>query len=208
MKRSAQKKMKVVLIHGGKTFKNDDAYRRYLQTKRISFKRKGKWSDAYLDTALGKNYTVVRPKMPLQENARYRDWKIVFERYIPLFGRKYILIGNSLGGIFLAKYLSENKLPSKALSVYLVCPPFDDTSPSEELAGGFLLGKDLSPIEGNCRHLHLLFSQNDDVVPVTHAEKYRHRLPFANISIYRGKNGHFNVPTFPEIVRMIKKESE
>ncbi len=207
MGKHTQKKLQIVLIHGGKTFRSNNGYLRYLRTKKISFKKKKRWSDDYLDKALGKKYEVVRPKMPMQENANYSDWKIIFRRYIPLFEKGCILIGNSLGGIFLAKYLSENKLPRKVLSVYLICPPFDDSSPSEKLAGGFKLGKDLSLIRENCKHLHLLFSQNDNVVPITHAQKYCDKLPFADIVIYRDKNGHFNVPTFPEIVRMIKKDA-
>lgn len=146
--------------------------------------------------------------MPLQDNARYRDWKIVFERHLPLLRSNFVLIGSSLGGIFLAKYLSENKLPKKALSVYLVCPPFDNSLPEEDLVGGFKLKGDLSLIEKNCKHLHLLFSRDDDVVPVSHAEKYRKKLKHAHIVVYKSKNGHFNVSTFPEIIRLIKADAQ
>ena len=73
--------------------------------------------------------------MPLQENAKYNDWKIFFERYIPFLRNNVILIGASLGGIFLAKYLSENKFPKKILSTYLICPPFDNTTLGEDLVG-------------------------------------------------------------------------
>jgi predicted alpha/beta hydrolase family esterase len=119
---------------------------------------------------------------------------------------KFILIGSSLGGIFLAKYLSENKLRKKALSVYLVCSPFDGDLPTEDLVGGFKLKNDLSLIEKNCKNLYLLFSKDDDVVPVSHAEKYRKKLKNPQIVIYKSKNGHFNITKFPEIVRMIKAD--
>jgi predicted alpha/beta hydrolase family esterase len=130
----------------------------------------------------------------------------LFDRYVPLLKNNFILIGNSLGGIFLAKYLSENKLPKKALSVYLVCAPFDNTLPGEDLVGGFTLKADLSLIEKNCKNLHLLFSKDDNVVPVYHAEKYKNKLKNAHTVIYKSKNGHFNVPTFPEIIKMIKSD--
>jgi predicted alpha/beta hydrolase family esterase len=120
----------------------------------------------------------------------------------------FILIGSSLGGIFLAKYLSEKKLSKKALSVYLVCPPFDNTLPGEDLVGGFNLKSDLSLIEKNCKNLYLLFSKSDDVVPVAHAEKYKKKLKGARIIIYKNKNGHFNVGTFPEIIEMIKSDTK
>jgi predicted alpha/beta hydrolase family esterase len=146
--------------------------------------------------------------MPLQDDAKYRDWKIHFERYLPLLRKNFILIGSSLGGIFLAKYLSEHKLYKKALSTYLVCAPFDWTLSTEDLVGGFRLKADLSLIERNCKNLHLLFSKDDDIVPVSHAEKYRKKLKKAHIVIYKSKRGHFTVPTFPEIIRMIKKDTK
>ena len=116
------------------------------------------------------------------------------------------MIGNSLGGIFLAKYLSENKFPKKILSVYLVCPPFDDTCFNEDLVGGFKLKSDLSLLEKNTKSLTLFFSKDDDCVPVAHAEKYRNKLKNAKIIIYKSKNGHFKISKFPEIIKMIKAD--
>jgi predicted alpha/beta hydrolase family esterase len=144
--------------------------------------------------------------MPLSENAKYRDWKIHFERHLPYLKGKVILIGNSLGGIFFAKYSSENKLPKKALSVFLVCAPFDNSLSNEDLVGGFTLKADLSLIEKNTKNLHLLFSKDDETVPPVHAEKYRAKLPNAHIVVYKSKNGHFKIPTFPEIIEMIKND--
>ena len=202
------KKIQVLTIHGGETFKNDKDYLHYLRTKKISTDKKIYWAPEYLEKALGKNFKVIAPRMPLQDNAKYRDWAILFKRYLSLLklNGKFILIGSSLGGIFLAKYLSENKLPKRALSVYMVCPPFDNTLPGEDLVGGFNLKNNLSLIEKNCKNIYLLFSEDDDVVPVSHAEKYRKKLGNARIIIYKSKNGHFNVPKFPEIVKLIKAD--
>ncbi len=99
-------------------------------------------------------------------------------------------------------------MPIKALSVFLVCPPYDDTLTGEDLAGGFTLKSNLSLLEENTKNLHLLFSKDDDVVPVSHAEKYRKKLKEAHIVVYKSKNGHFNVTKFPEIVRMIKDDAK
>jgi predicted alpha/beta hydrolase family esterase len=51
-----------------------------------------------------------------------------------------------------------------------------------------------------------MFSKDDDVVPLSHAEKYRKKLNKANIIIYKSKNGHFRIAEFPEIVKMIKRD--
>jgi predicted alpha/beta hydrolase family esterase len=142
----------------------------------------------------------------LQDNAMYSQWKLHFERFIPHLRDGVILIGNSLGGIFLAKYLSENKFPKKILSTFLVCPPFDNTVQGEDLVGGFRLGSDLSLLQRNSKHLHLLFSADDHSVPVSQAKKYERKLPGADIVIYKSKGGHFQIAEFPEIVRMIKAD--
>jgi len=200
------KKHQILLIHGGETFKNRKDYVNYLKTRPVAAVARKRWAAEYLDKSLGKRFEIIRPRMPLQENARYEDWKIYFERHLPLLKGKFILIGNSLGGIFLAKYLSEHKLPKKAHSTFLTCPPFDDTLPGEDLVGGFSLKSDLSLIEKNTKHFHLLFSGDDPVVPASHAEKYRKKLKDAHIVIYKSKNGHFMVPTFPEIIKLIKSD--
>jgi len=144
--------------------------------------------------------------MPLSDNAKYNDWKIYFERFFPYLRHNIILIGTSLGGIFLAKYLSEHKFPKKILSTYLICSPFDNTLHSEDLVGGFKLKSNLTLLEKNSRNLYLMFSRDDDVVPITHAEKFRKKLKNAKFIIYKSKNGHFNVSKFPEIVKMIKAD--
>jgi predicted alpha/beta hydrolase family esterase len=202
------KKAQILFIHGGMTFKNDKDYVKYLKNRPISLEDRNYWNQKYLKKSLGRSFEVINPRMPLSENAKYRDWKIYFERFIPHLRKNCILIGSSLGGIFLAKYLSENRFPKKILSTYLVCPPFDNSIPTEDLVGGFDLKKDISLLERNSKNLYLMFSKDDDVVPVAHAEKFRKKLknPKTKIIIYKSKNGHFKISKFPEIVKMIKKD--
>lgn len=199
-------KTQIFVIHGGMTFKNEKDYLHFLKTREISIEERNRWTDKFLSKTLGKDFDIIRPRMPLQDNAKYRDWKIYFERYFPYLKDNIILIGSSLGGIFLAKYLSEHKFPKKILATYLICPPFDDTLPAEDLAGGFKLKSDLSLLEKNSKKLHLLFSEDDDVVPISHVEKYRKKLKNADIIIYKSKNGHFRISEFPEIIKMIKDD--
>jgi predicted alpha/beta hydrolase family esterase len=199
------KNKQILMIHGGMTFKNEKDYLFYLNNKEVSTVSAPYW-EADLEKKLGSKFEVIRPRMPLADNAKYRDWKILFEKYVPLLRKDYILIGSSLGGIFLAKYLSENKMPRKALSVYIVCAPYDGDLPTEDLVGGFKLKNDLSVLEENCKNLYVMFSDDDDVVPVSHAEKYGKKLEKAKILIYKDRMGHFTAPKFQEIINLIRKD--
>ncbi|MEK7572471.1 MAG: alpha/beta hydrolase [Patescibacteria group bacterium] len=201
-----KKKTQLFIIHGGNTFRNEKEYLHYLKTRPISLEKRVRYYEDYFDKTLERNFEIIRPRMPLQDYAKYKDWKIYFERHIPYLRNNVILMGGSLGGIFLAKYLSEHKFPKKILSTYLICPPFDNTLPGESLAGGFKLKPNLSLLEKQAGNLYLLFSKDDDVVPVSHAKKYASKLKQAKIVIYESKNGHFKISKFPEVVRMIKND--
>jgi len=201
-----QKKIQIFFVHGGMTFKNKKDYLHFLKTREISVEEKIRWHNEFLKKNLSKNFEIIKPRMPLQDDAKYNEWKIHFERYFPYLRNNIILIGESLGGIFLAKYLSENRFPKKILSTYLICPPFDDTLPEEDLVGGFKLKSSLSLLEKNSKNLYLMFSRDDEVVPVAHAKKFKEKLKNAKIIIYKSKNGHFQISKFPEIIKMIKND--
>ncbi len=203
-----KEKTQLFYIHGGMTFKNHDEYINYLKTRPISIESKKGWAQDYLTKELENKVDIIRPRMPFQDNSKYDEWKIYFERFLDQLKDNIILIGESLGGIFFAKYLSENKFSKKILGVYLVCPPFDDTCIGEDLVNGFELKDDLSLIEKNCSNVKLLFSKDDDCVPVSHADKYRSKLPNSEIIIYESKNGHFNITEFSEIIDMINNDLE
>ena len=204
LSRYMQKKSQIVLIHGGTTFKNQKDYLRYLKTRSVSIEKPAIWSGEYLDRQLGHTHEIIRPRMPLPENAKYAEWKIHFERLMPLLRSGVVLIGVSLGGIFLAKYLSENKFSKNIQGVFLVCPPFDGAVKGDSLAGGFTLRSNLSGLEESTKNLYLLFSEDDPVVPVSQAEKYARELKKSHILIFKSKGGHFRVPKLPEIVKLIK----
>jgi predicted alpha/beta hydrolase family esterase len=201
-----ENKTQIFCIHGGMTFKNQEDYLYFLRNRDISIDEKISWSGNYLKEELKDTCKIIRPRMPLQDNAKYEEWKIHFERHFEYLNDEVILMGSSLGGVFLSKYLSENIFPKKLISVYLICPPFDNTLIGEDLVGGFELGDDLSLILENCKNTTLMFSKDDDCVPVYHAEKYKEKLPNANIIIYESKNGHFKIEEFPEIVQMVRDD--
>lgn len=202
----SRKKIQVLFIHGGMTFRSEREYLQYLKTRPITLEERKRWSGASLTKNLGPRFEIIRPSMPEKDRSRYLDWKIHFERYIPFLRNGCILVGSSLGGVFLAKYLSEHRFPKKIRGVYLVAPPLDDSLKGERLAGGFKLTKSFSLLEKQTPVLTLFFSKDDDVVPVSHAKKYRAKLRRAKVIVYKSKKGHFKVSSFPELARTIKAD--
>nr|EGQ40204.1 MAG: putative esterase [Candidatus Nanosalinarum sp. J07AB56] len=199
--------IQVVFIDGGMTFRDRKDYLDFLENREITVEDEETWNEgSYLEDSL--ETEVVKVEMPCRDNARYDEWEITFEKYIPLLSDQVILVGLSLGGTFLAKYLSENSFPKELVSAYLIGTPYDDDLIGEELAGGFNVDPDLSGLEQNCGNLTLMFSEDDDVVPVRHADKYRQKLSDAEIITYESKEGHFQVAKFPELVEKIYKEVE
>jgi predicted alpha/beta hydrolase family esterase len=198
-------KRQLMVIHGGNAFRNRKEYLRHLRTRKITIDNVASWSREYLARSLGAGVQTINPRMPQPDNARYEDWKLHFERHFPYIRDGIILIGNSLGGMFLAKYLSEHKLPRKILSVYLVGTPYYSARRNREI-GGFGLKPDLSLLEENAKNLYLLFSKDDDEIPVSDAKRFAKKLKSAKIIIYGNKNGHFRVSSFPEIIKLIKSD--
>ena len=195
----------ILFIHSGTTFEKEEDYIEFLKKRPIRIESNPHWNETYINEQLD-DFQIIKPKMPCKEKAKYEEWKIHFERHFPFLEDNLILIGFSLGGIFLSKYLSENKLPKKVLSTYLIAPPFDDTLPGEELSGGFELKENLELLEEN--NVKLLFSKDDDIVPLEHGKKYMEKLKKSKVIIYGSKNGHFLTPEFPELISMIKEDSK
>ena len=197
-------KKQIIVIHGGDTFETYEEYIFSLKSFEIDFEKmmsKG-WKDN-LEKDLGRGFEVVLPKMPNSFNAKYLEWKIWFEKIAPFFESKVVLIGHSLGGIFLAKYLSENKFPKRILVTFLVAAPYDDKNLDDSLAD-FVLKKDLNLLQNQSEKLFIYQSQDDDIVPFVDFKKYKKALPNASFREFDNK-GHFRQKNFPEIIQEIRR---
>lgn len=197
-------KKQIILIHGGLTFDTYKDYLSFLKNLKIDLNRyrRTKWSDS-LRKDLGSRFDVLLPKMPNPMNAKYNEWKILFKKIAFLLDNNVILIGHSLGAIFLAKYLSENKFPKKILATLLVSPPYDDEGMEESL-GDFVLSKNLGRLNKRGGKIFIYQSKDDPVVPCAHLEKYKKALPGAIIREFK-KRGHFDQLKFPELIKDIRE---
>lgn len=199
-------KQQILVIHGGEVHKSYEDYLNFLKNYKIDLEKvkHGGWKD-YLQDELGDNYEVIFPQMENYHNAKYSEWKIWFEKFLPFLNNNVILIGGSLGGIFLAKYLSQNDFPVKIKAVFLIAAPFDSKKQEAGYTlGDFNLPDSLEKFNNQAEKIFLFHSKDDPVVPFTDQAKYAQKLPRAEKIIFEDK-GHFNLREFPEFIEKLKK---
>ncbi|MCX6761879.1 MAG: alpha/beta hydrolase [Candidatus Moranbacteria bacterium] len=196
----------IFIVHGGEAHETYEDYLVFLRNYKINLDKVkfGGWKDN-LQKTLEEAYEVIYPRMENQHNAKYSEWKIFFELFFPYFRDEIILIGNSLGSIFLAKYLSENDFPVKIKAVFLIAAPYDDKDRSDidYTLGDFILPDSLDNFSKQVEKIFLYHSADDPVVPFVDLEKYAQKLPSAERVVFKDK-GHFNLREFPEFVEKLK----
>jgi len=194
----------VIVIHGGTTFEDYNEYLESLSTKTLNIDRftyKPMWKEL-LQENLGDDYQVLLPAMPNKTNASYSEWKLWFEHLSSLFTNGCILVGHSLGAVFLAKYLSEQTFPIKVDATILIAAPYDDDS-VEDLTDFKIisLSENLSNQAGELVFFNGL---DDPIISVQDLKKYQDALPGAEFNIIPAPD-HFVRVDFPELIERIKR---
>ncbi len=199
-------KQQILLIHGGTTYESYDKYFESLKNKTPRLEwilSKRDWKNELQDQ-LGENFAVYTPQMPNKQNSQYEEWKLLFEKIVELLDDNFILIGHSLGAIFLVKYLSENEVDKKIKKTFLIGTPFDDEGMDEEPLRSFLRKGSLKTFEKQAGEVFFYHSEDDFAVPFGHLAKYKKELPNANIRAMKNRN-HFLQESIPELIIDIKK---
>lgn len=196
-------KKQIVLIRGGETWNTYEEYVSFLNAYSFDladYSRKS-WKRS-LGDMLGEGFEVIMPQMPNSMNAKYSEWKIWFEKYIPFLRDDVVLIGSSLGGTFLAKYLSENIVPLKIRATFFAAAAFFDKNDTYSMAD-FILPDDLTGFASQAGEVYLYQSEDDPVVPLADVYKFKDTLPNAHVTILQDR-GHMRGEEFPELVADIK----
>ncbi len=136
------------------------------------------------------------PELPCKQNAKYREWKLLFDQLASGLNEKTIYVGHSLGANFLAKYFYESGKHGKTLHLVAGC---------YGLGGGFDLPDDLSVLHDQFDAVHLWQSTDDMVVGFDDFQKYKTSLPKAIPHVFDDR-GHFSTETFPELEELITAE--
>jgi len=196
-------KKQIIVIHGGTTFPTYGAYIDHLSTLDIDLARlhyKVDWKGTMAND-LGDDYDVLTPKMPNGTNAKYKEWELWFSNIFTKIHGDVILVGHSLGGAFLLRYLSENIIKNKIKSLFLVAAPIE--SEEDEYLGEFTMPKDITKLIQQTSRIYILHSEDDKVVPYEQSKKL-HRAIAGSELITFDNYGHFNKEHFPELIKKIK----
>lgn len=195
-------KQTILVIHGGTAFDTYEEYWKYLESIELTKEKINKidWKDN-LQKELPE-FEVLYPKMPNSRNSRYLEWKLWFEKTFHLLTDEVILIGHSLGGIFLAKYLSENSFPKKIKQLHLVAACYDTEVIKDSLAD-FALTKTVENIQDKAEKIFLYQSKDDTSVAYQDALKYKRDLPNAELFMFEDR-GHFTGVKIPELINNIE----
>jgi len=205
------KKQQVFYIHGGESFLNYDDFLERLRTRELWHLPKegeenngGKKWNANLNEELGEEFEVVAPPMPNKQNAKFNEWSIWFERHFDYLKDGVILIGCSLGAMFLAKYLSQNNLPFRPKAVFLMAGAYKLPGLNEKEGEDFMVTpKEAAKLANKTDKVIIVHSEDDFVVPFEHGEALSQAMPQAEFMKFTDKN-HFLIEEFPELIEKIK----
>lgn len=192
----------VIVIHGGDSFNTYEEYLNSLKNwpvKKDSFMPKYDWKTT-LQEKLGSEFEILQPRMPNKQNSKYSEWKIWFERMFPFMYEEVILVGHSLGAMFLVKYLADNTLPNKIFALHLVAAPHNKTAD----IGDFAVPEDLSNISKQVKDIYFYHSKDDPIVPFSELAVYQKALPNAE-SITFDNLGHLFQAEFPELIENLAR---
>lgn len=203
-------KQQIFYIHGGDAFSDYGRFLEHLHTtpiRNLPGAEETKFWTKSLSENLGESFEVFKPSMPNSSNAKYEEWKIWFERHFEYLHNDIILVGWSLGGYFLAKYLVENETPFRIKALFLLAPLFenDESDIGGDDGGDFAFDvKRAGELANRAQNITIMCSKDDFVVPYQHSLKFKDALPGAELVVFEDKN-HFLMEEFPELLKKIRQ---
>jgi predicted alpha/beta hydrolase family esterase len=157
---------------------------------------------AYLQKSISSVYSFSSPAMPDPENPSYDLWENVLKEKFSELNGSVILIGHSLGGSVLLKYLSEGNCNLSISGLFLMGSPYWGLD-KDWLFKEFELSDKFATRLPQISQIYLYHSRNDEVVPFSHFEHYAYKLPHAKARIFENY-GHLFQDDLPELVQDIE----
>jgi predicted alpha/beta hydrolase family esterase len=156
---------------------------------------------ASLREALGGGYEVRSPRMPNEESPEVGAWKEKIAGELATMDGEVILVGHSVGGHLLLRYLSEEDVEKSVVGLFLVAVPYVGT-------GGWEIEEDALREDFASRlpkglPMFLYHGRDDEEVPFGHLALYEAKLPRATVREFDGR-GHQFCDDLSEVARDIE----
>jgi hypothetical protein len=203
----------LIFIHGGESFIDEKDYQKFLhetysnwQSEPWEEKEKIDYRVRIARNFISQWWQVFYPSMPNKQNARYADWKIVFDGILSRFdpADEITLVGNSLGGCFLLKYFSEVSVipglirdPAKKgdsidITGFLPSQEWQETLRIHQihLMAACMSAWDFTPPESYeflqklWNRVHIWHAEDDRVVPISVGKNLAKTLPDAHTHFF------------------------
>lgn len=158
---------------------------------------------AYLLEALGEEHHLLFPNMPVPEIPEYAIWKAKLDEVLAALKGEVILIGHSLGGSVLIKYLSEEACDLSIAGLFMIAAPFWSKDDWDWQSTEYTLQENFVSNLPDIPKMYFYHSFNDYIVPLTHLGHYMEKLPGAAIRVLKGDE-HFFTNGLPELADDIR----
>ena len=175
-------KQRVLFIHGAGGYDDDQALA------------------ADLRDVLGAAYDVRYLKMP--DSHTVEEWNEQIANELAASDSKVILVGHSLGGSLLLKYLSEETVEQPVAGLFLLAPPY--WGAEEWDVGEYTLQNNVASKLPIGLPVFLYHSRDDEIVPFAHLSLYAEKLPQATFREFDGRGHQFN-NDLSEVAQDIKR---
>jgi hypothetical protein len=147
----------------------------------------------FLGSALGGAYELRYPEMPRENDPDYRQWKARIRKELATLEDNAILIGHSLGGSFLLKYISEEKIGKTITGIFLIAAPYWGSDGWQyEGYKRLALPEDFAAKLPRGTPIFFYHGSDDEVVPFAHLALYAETLPQAVIRGLDGRGHQLN----------------
>lgn len=157
------------------------------------------------------SYKVIVPTFPTPDNQNLENWMNILTPYLSELNSKSILIGHSIGAVFLLSVLE--KLNKPVQSTIFVSGFLHDLGDEDfDKINNTFYDRDFDwgCIKNNSQHISVFHGDNDPYVPTKEADALSGQLGVKAIFIKNG--GHLNESAgfteFPELLRQVQSSSD
>ena len=154
-----------------------------------------------LSKQLSNGYQLQCPIIDDPEAPLYKMWKKLFSTEFKTIKQPVILVGHSLGGSMLLKYLSEENPKIVISALFLVATPLWGKNGWN--VEDFVLQENFEVKLKHITKVYLYHCKNDAIVPFRHLNFYKAAFPHSIIRVLNGTD-HAFATGLPELVSDIE----